>query len=119
MNNPPDNLSVEQPLNMNTTYLDFARCLRCGNFMGIQVEHTTSDGCGSLSFEKHNAEWWNLRQKFRLAQGDINVPQRFILCLQCGQLWGEVDINDAVTKVRNCGSERLHQKLGWLPLQET
>jgi hypothetical protein len=119
MNNATETLKLEEAADSNLAKSDFAPCPGCGDPAGVPAWKDDMMGDSVFLFEKRKVKWWHLIQKNRHAGDCIIVPDRLHFCLRCGLLWGKIDPKDANAKVRNSGSERLHQQLGWLPLPKT
>lgn len=98
---------------------DFAPCPSCEDPAGVPAWKDDMMGDSVFQFEKRKTEWWCLIQRSRQANDCIIVPDHMHLCLRCGLIWGRIDPKEASSKVRNSGSERLYQKLGWLPLPKS
>jgi len=92
---------------------DFAPCLGCGDPAGVPAWKDDMMGDSVFLFEKRKVKWWRLIQRNRYANDWIVVPRILHFCLRCGLIWGRIDPKVASSKVRNSGSEQLHQKLGW------
>ena len=109
-------LKLEETADESQAKSDFAPCPGCGDPAGVPAWKDDTLGDSVFQFEKRNVKWWRLIQCNRQVNACIIVPDRLHFCLRCGLLWGRIDPKDASFKVRNSGSERLHQKLGCLPL---
>ena len=116
MNTETGMLKLQETADSNLAQSDFAPCPGCGDPAGVPAWKDDKLGDSVFLFEKRKVKWWRLIQRNRYANDCIGVPDILHFCLRCGLLWGRIDPTDANSKVRNSGSERLHQKLGWLPL---
>jgi hypothetical protein len=116
MNTATEILKLEETAGSNLAKSDFAPCTGCGDPAGVPAWKADMMGDSVFLFEKRKVKWWRLIQRNRYANDCIGVPDILHFCLRCGLLWGRIDPTDANSKVRNSGSERLHQQLGWLPL---
>lgn len=110
MNTATESLEAGAPSGLNPANCDFAPCPGCGYPEGLRTWNDDSLGGGDLLFETRKLKWW----RFQQYSTGIPLPNCLHFCLRCGLLWGKIDLKDATTKVTNFGSERLHQKLGWL-----
>jgi len=116
MNTATDIIELEETADSKLARSDFAPCPGCGDPAGVPAWKDDMMGDSVFLFEKRKVKWWRLIQRSRYDNDCIGVPDILHFCLRCGLLWGRIDPTDANSKVRNSGSERLHQKLGWLPL---
>ena len=116
MNAATSLLKVEEIAGSNLAKSDFAPCPGCGHPAGVPARKDDRLGDSVFLFEKRKTKWWCLIQRNNYTNDCIIVPDYLHFCLRCGLLWGRIDPKDANSKVRNSGSERIHQKIGWLPL---
>lgn len=86
---------------------DAVLCLRCGGGRVVPGGISTGPNGGFVAYETKGL----VPQWFLNSMPQIGVGRRAFVCLDCGLLWSDVNLEQAREKIRIWGSEELKERM--------